>query len=106
MPKRKVTKKYPTPELQGEGSWVVFRYLKVSDIQKIKEEAKAEGEDYNYFDGGLQMLEKRLVRWNWVGDEGEPLPQPTEDPSIIGELNELEIEGLTDILLSTTESKN
>ena len=94
MPQRQNTIRLETPDLQGEGSFVVLRRLSWERRQKAQELlADAAGgtlprtaEDLTLTLGFLQsnrkftedLLLECVVAWNWVGDDGQALPLPKD----------------------------
>lgn len=126
MPKRMNVKKFDTSEVMGEDSYIKLRMLTVGEIRHLrKESAKAKRQieqrqaqleagkeptvevpEFDWFEKGLQLLAKQLVSWNWVDEEGEPLPHPREDPTVIDRLTEEESEVIVDCLMGEKEAKN
>ena len=105
MPKRQSVKTHKSDEVQGEGSFVVTTEVKVREIREIRKHA--DDEDFDEFEGGIALLAKHVVKWNWVDDEGEPLPSPKEDPDVIDELTNAESEYLVGLLMGEKgEAKN
>ena len=97
MPKRQSVKKYPSDEVQGEGSFVVVSAVKVGEIRKIRKEAKAEG--YDDFEGGLGLLARHIIKWNFVDDDGNPLPLPREHPEVLEDLTDEESKFLVNCIM-------
>ena len=105
MPKRQSVKKHDASEVQGEGAYVVTTAVKVKEIRQIRKHAA--DPDFDDFEGGIALLAKHVVKWNWVNDEGEPFPCPKDDPTVIDDLTNEESEFLVDLLMrSKEESKN
>jgi hypothetical protein len=95
MPQRNIFFKLDTTPVQGEGSFVRIRKFLVSDFErsnKIAREQKSAAErgDYAEFDRleseAGQIIADALEEWNWVDDEGQPLPQPKGKPQILSML--------------------
>lgn len=103
MPKRKSVKKHKSDEVQGEGSYVITSGVKVKEIRKIRK-LSAEDESFDEFEGGITLLGKHILAWNWVDDDGNPLPVPKDSPEtdVIGELTEEEAEWLVGLLIGAT----
>lgn len=83
-------------ETQGEGSWVEFRrrvkakhlavIAQMAVLQDISfKENPAEVVDVIGRLGG--MLSPFVVGWNWIDEDGEPLPQPKGNEDVFGELD-------------------
>lgn len=104
MPKRQTVKRYETDEIQGEGSFVKVSGVKIREIRKIKK--LSDDPDYDQFEGGLEMVANHILDWNWIDDEGEPLPLPKDDPAVVDELTNQETEYLAELLIGSVASKN
>lgn len=39
-----------------------------------------------------EFFAKRLISWNWVDNDGTPLPQPHNNPDVFGELTSEEMQ--------------
>jgi hypothetical protein len=63
-------------EVQGEGAYAKFKRPSWLDIRQASDQ---EGEDRST---ALEALKALLIEWNWVDDDGEPLPLPSEDPDV------------------------
>lgn len=102
MSKRTSVKQFPCDEIQGEGSYVVVTAVKVREIRGIRKKAK--DPEFDDFEGGIQLLARHIVKWNFVDDEGNPLPIPSEDPKVIDELTDEESQFLVGCIMG--EPKN
>ena len=125
MAKRRTVRKVETPELQGEGSYVVITAVKVKEIRKtrklsLESEVKQQAydkalaadekpEEFEAFDGfasGLEMIQQHVKDWNWVDDNDVPLPQLKTNPEVVDELSTEEVTFLANLLTGEEESKN
>ena len=136
MPKRVSSRKETSEEVQGEGSWVIMTGLKVKEMkaqrvvtetektalaayrknlrkhQKLQEQdpdledLDAYTTDFNSMDAGIDTLKKHILDWNWVDDEGEPLPNPQEDEDVFDELTDTEVTFLINRMMGVDEVKN
>lgn len=104
MPKRQTVKRHATDEIQGEGSYVIVTGVKIGEIRKIKK--LSEDPEYDQFEGGLEMVADHVREWNWVDDEGKPLPLPKDDPLVVDDLTNEETEYLAELLIGSVASKN
>lgn len=107
MAKRKSTRKHDTEEVQGKGSYVVMSPFKVSEIRAAR--AARKDPEYDGVEAGIQSLKDHLVDWNWVGDDGNRLPKPSDDPTVVDDLTSEEAEFLANLLvqgLSEAEQGN
>lgn len=120
MPSRLSVKTLPTPEIQGDDSWIKYRPITIeearllrvqfTEVQKRQEKSltdyaiahnKAvadltEDEKNTAYelsgltDDVLNLADKQLARfiveWNWVDDDGNSLPQPKDDHTVLSKL--------------------
>jgi hypothetical protein len=122
MPKRQNIYTYNSEEVQGEGSWVKIRamtYGRQKELREAAAEAKALGQavksggmtpeemEAALQDGGaasklLSMNDELLIElvysWNWVDEDGEPLPLPEDEPEIIQGLTIQEMQFLSEAI--------
>lgn len=89
----KLSPKVDSKEVQGEGSWVKLKQPTLNDMQNLGTIGESLEEKLEY---SKELLSQFVVEWNWVDDEGEPLPQPTGE--IIAELPFQEVQFLLDAL--------
>lgn len=91
--KHKKYRRIDSAEVQGEGSFVIIQspgYDALSDLLAFSE-LKAGGDGQvdvsnvspETIGAIFGLLEKVVVEWDWVDDDGEPLPQPKDDPEVI-----------------------
>jgi hypothetical protein len=67
MPERRAaTYRVATPDVQGDDSWIELRKIDYGTRKRFQA-----GEI-----DALDLIEMHLAGWNWVDDDGEPLPQP------------------------------
>jgi hypothetical protein len=84
MAQRVSTKKILSDAVQGEGSYVVLRALPYG---MISQRAKIDQTDFDQVLAfNEQFLAAVVVDWNWVDDEGAPLPLPANDPAVVNRL--------------------
>ena len=87
MPKRVTIHQIPTPDLQGDDSYIQVKPLPYSVARQIRkfddptrraELSAAERDAWNAEEIQLteQMIFESLVGWNWGDDEGNTLPLP------------------------------
>lgn len=122
MPKRQNIYTYDSEEVQGEGSWVKIRamtYGRQKELRETAAEVKALGQavksggmapeqmEAALQDGGaasklLSMNDELLIElvysWNWVDEDGEPLPLPEDEPEIIQGLTIQEMQFLSEAI--------
>jgi len=104
MPKRQNIVRLDSSEVQGEGSFVVVRAQSVREMRdltksdayrKLVTATDAVDSQIAMFDLAPDTL-KRILEWNWVDDDDEPLPLPKDDPEIFDKLTQQEFEFLVD----------
>jgi len=105
MARRNPVKQHETPDLQGEGSYVKMTLVKVGEVRKLRSREKTE-EDFNSFEEGLELLSAHIVEWNWVDDEGEPLPSPLNNSEVLDMLTDEEATHLVQLLMGEEAAKN
>ena len=109
MATRLSTTRFESEEVQGEGSFVVLKAIKVSEVRELRNKSKAakeSGEEFDFFEEGLKMLAGRVLDWDWVDDEGNLLEKPSDNPEVVDELTEAEASFIIDLLLGGKEAKN
>ena len=85
MPKRQNPirkERVPSEEVQGEDSYVVLRTPVAGDYIELLTSPT----DPTSMELKLHIIPKCVLEWNWVDDDGEPLPLPSEDPNILDKL--------------------
>jgi len=102
MSKRKSVRVYETDDLQGEGSFVKLSAVKVREVRKARKLAK--DAEVDAFMEGLKMLKDHVLAWNWVDDNDEPLPLPKDQPDVLDELTNEEVEFLAGILMGVPKN--
>lgn len=102
MSKRRSVQKHPCDKVQGEGSYVILSAVKVREIRILRK--MGDDPDFDEFEGGIKLLARHIVDWNWVDDEGKPLPKPKEDAEVIDELTNEESEFLVGLLIGSSKN--
>lgn len=92
-PKRRRVVRHASNEVQGEGSWVIVAALTVAEMRAFRK--RADEEDFDAFELGVEVLKTHVYTWNWVDDDGEPFPQPEDDSSVIDLLTDDEVDFLS-----------
>lgn len=114
MPERISTRTYSTEDVQGKDSWIKLRGMTLGEAINIRQEAEERAGFWFRLGALLGRLFKkaptqsevahrntewafRFVRdWNWVDDQGEPLPKPEADPDVRFRLTLEEMRCITD----------
>lgn len=82
MPVRKYKKirKVETLDIQGKGSYIELKSFSWNELKALGfSELDLEGETIEQADFAFEIAKQALVGWNWVGDDGKPLPDPTQN---------------------------
>lgn len=103
MPERvyKKTNKIDTAEVQGEGSYVIMRRLTWGDVEEL---AAQEAGNNTRLEIARNILPHYLDEWNWVDDQGNPLPSPKENFEVIEGLVGLEVNFLLTKLMELRQT--
>jgi len=96
MPKRPdAIRHIETPELQGEDSWVKIRRTYGRDLKRMIPQGQRlradDTPDLEKYEFGEQRIRDLVVGWNWVDDDGKPLPLPRDQADITEALRDDEI---------------
>lgn len=93
MAKRKTSCiRITTEDVQGEGSWAIVRKLNVREQRKFRK--MFADKELTAFEIGVEVMKQNVIAWDWVDDDGEPLPQPKDHPEVIDLLTDAEVEVL------------
>lgn len=107
MSKRQNVRKIDTPKLQGPGSFVEFRRFTYGESKTIQAAKAEHADDANWQqDESVRLLCEHLVNWNWVDDVGDPLPLPKDDPTVVDQLTDEEMEFLAGLFGTKVDAKN
>ena len=102
MPKRLRVQKFLSTKVQGDDSWVRVSPLTVGEMRANRKQRKEK--NFDAFDLGLTILKAHVVEWNWVDDDGEPLPQMPEHPEVVELLTDTEVAFLGDCIQGSEEA--
>lgn len=69
MPKREITYRVDSSQVQGEGSWVEMSYITYGEFQKVLKDVSA-------YDN---LLKEHVLDWNWVDSDGAPITAPPSE---------------------------
>lgn len=103
MPKRQNLRRFPSEEVQGEDSYVVVSRLTVGEAREADRLRKAD--DTDSFEAISKFYRDHVHAWNWVDDDGEPLPLPKDDPAVIDMLTDREFEFVAECLAGSEEER-
>lgn len=99
MPVRQNTKRVPSDEVQGEGSFVEIKRLTYGEIKMLRTASD------DRLTQSADVVRTVVVNWNWVDDAGQPLPLPSADPDVLDLLTDAEIGFIGKALGAETEKK-
>lgn len=78
--KFKKVRRVESDKVQGEGSYIDIRSFPWQELKAMGfDNIDLEGATLEAADLAFEIAKKALVGWNWVDDEGKPLPDPTEN---------------------------
>lgn len=100
MAKRRVQKRFDTKEVQGEGSYVILTSLRVKERRDFIKKNKTD-DDFSALEWGVELLTKHVIEWNWVGDSGDLLPLPKDEPQVMDYMTDEESEFLANLLVNS-----
>ena len=104
MPERLSTRTFDASEVQGEGAVLVLRGATVGEVLGNRRAAEARDTfryrlgrwlgrllrrtppDSEQMRDNMRWYVRYVQSWNWVGNDGEPLPLPSEDTTVIDRL--------------------
>lgn len=99
MPQRKSTLRVSCEPVQGEDSYVVLRRITLGEAKKFR---TLDGTpDFDR----MSFLAPHILDWNWVDDDGEPLPLPSTDSTVLDVLTDAEVAFLVNALRGPQEGE-
>ena len=106
MPRRKLTTRVDSEEVQGKDSWVDIRRMLWKEIKALqKQRKKMEGDEEAGFEIGSELILSHIEQWNWCDENGAPLPQPKDDPDVFDYLTDDEFSFLADAVTGSEEDR-
>ena len=94
---KKKHRRVPSDAVQGEGSFVLVRTPGFSDLKDL-----GEIDDLSDTNQAVKaigpLLASLVIDWDWVDDEDNPLPKPSDQPGVIDDLTFQEQKFLLDAL--------
>lgn len=103
MPQRQRIRRFSSVEIQGEDSWVEVSRLTVGEAREAGQ--LQNDPDLDSFEAVSKMYQEHIFNWNWVNDDGEPLPLPVNDPGVIDKLTDLEFSFLGNCVAGSEEAQ-
>lgn len=94
MARETSTVRVDSEDVQGEGSYVLLRRPNWKAMREALAVFQAAGGDANEEYAGLMMIDALLpgmiVEWNWTDEDGEALPLPSTDRTVLDDLEPIE----------------
>ena len=99
MPQRKVTEHVTitTEAVQGEDSYLKVKRFTMAESKEFEQLIK-NGALEQRSAAWLKFAAAHVLEWNWVDDDGEPFPQPQDDPAVLGKLTMAEMSVIEDVI--------
>ena len=104
MPKRNSVLKCSTP-IQGDDAYVVIRQPTYGEMRAmVRENADSitNGVQVNKVEQNMELMinvvKKYVIQWNWVYEDGTPMPFPASKPEVVEELTSAEIKQICDLI--------
>lgn len=109
MPARQNVKTIPTPAVQGDDSWIKIKAMTVEQFnrnQAILRQAQQPDADAEALDSlATELFAEVVLDWNWVDEEGKPLPKPNGNPEVFGTLTMMELLTIGEALRPAKDEK-
>lgn len=118
MAKRITATRFNSEAVQGEGSFVVMSQLTVKEAKSLFNQSRGTAigdtgetqeltaKDEQIIEVSFDTIGAHVVAWDWVDDNGDPLPLPKDDPGAIDLLNIDEVKFLAECLTGKDKAKN
>lgn len=120
MAQRQRSQRVSSEVVQGKGSYVIVRRLTLDEARQYQQEASSEYEVNDDLSDAenkalqaafnearevrsRELLSRFIIEWDWVDDDGNPLPQPKTDPDVFLKLTDLEFQFLSRCLTDMSE---
>lgn len=108
MPQRSAVVKVKTP-IQGDDAWAVIKQPTYGDIRRLSTAVKSVDVKVENLTENLDFTSKLItdfvLQWNWVDNDGNPLPQVSSDPKVIDELTTEEVQQLCELVMDGEKIK-
>lgn len=101
MPERK-PRKIDSAEVQGKDSYVIVTDMTVGDVKAIRVDNMDETIDL--YTANAARIIARVLEWNWVDYDGDPLPPP-DTPDVVNLLTAPELDFLSDAVGGRVEEE-
>lgn len=86
MPKRNNLVRHSSEEVMGEDSFVLLRRVSWGEAKRRNWLSGKRGDMAVTTDMADDVVTYCVVDWNWVDDDGHPLPIPSVKPEVVDEL--------------------
>jgi len=96
--KHKKYRRVDSSEVQGEGSFVLLKSPGFSDLREIGGLSTLEEDTSATVKAMIPLWASLVIDWDWVDDDDNPLPKPSDQPEVIDSLSFQEQQFLLDAL--------
>jgi len=84
MAQRRNSYRADSAEVQGEGSFVTLRSFRWGEVKdKVAVKQDVDGQTVETVTANIEFLASAILEWNWVDDDGNPLPLPKDNPGVM-----------------------
>lgn len=98
-------KRVPSDAVQGEGSWIEVVGLTLGETKRIAAATEANGGNSSaQVELTEQHIREHLVNWNWLDNNGDPLPLPKDDAAVLDRLYIEEITFISKAIIGDPEA--
>lgn len=108
MPQRKLNiVRHMTP-VQGDDAWVDIRTPKYGEIRALYRKYGKSLKDADVetnMEFTAELLQTYIQGWNWVDGENAPLPQIKDQPDVVFDLLQPEIQELSEKIMRGAETQ-
>lgn len=99
-------KRVTTEKVQGEGSYIDLRPIKWGTAKRFDKLQGENGNQQKRTEETDKLVIESILGWNWKDDDGNPLPLPKDDESVIDDLTIDEMVLIMNAIMPEVASKN
>lgn len=104
QPRRKKEKRVDASKIQGKGAYVLVTPLKVAETKLARLLADAPMEEKEAH--SRTLITDHVVGWNWGDEEGNPLPIPAEDDTVLDGMTVEEMDFLAEAIAGDPNARS
>lgn len=105
MANRQSTRRVGSEAVQGEDSFVVFREMEFGTVLEAMKKGAGSTNPAEEKEFTERLFKEAVIDWNWVDDNGAPLPLPSKGLEI-ERLLTTEVIWLVEQITGKTQAKN